>query len=382
MTEAALRREVLRKRPDYLIPALTGVLLLIGLQAVYSATFALGVRQYGSVGYFVTRQSMWAGVGLIMFIVGSRVNYRRWIAWSPWIMLGCLGALAAVLVPSLGLTRYGATRWLQIGPFGVQPSEFIKLSLILYVSAWLATRGERLRSWSSGFLPFVIIVGLVGGLIMLQPDLGTTLIILFVTAILFFVGGADLRQFLVLAVAGLAAMAMLIAGAGYRSDRWEAFVNPWDDPAGKGFHIIQLLIALGSGGVTGLGIGASRQKFFYVPGSHTDGIFAIIGEEVGFVGAILVIAVFAALVWRGFKVASAAPDQYGGLVAVGITCWLGFQALINIGGITRSIPLTGIPLPFISYGGSSLAVSMAAIGILFNISKYGLPSRQVAPAPA
>jgi len=292
-------------------------------------------------------------------------------------MLGTLIALTAVLVPGIGITRYGATRWLSLGPLPpVQPSEFAKLALIIYVSALLANKGEKLRRFSSGFIPFIMAVGLVAGLVMLEPDLGTMMIIVVSAATIFFLAGADLKHLTVLAVVGLIALVLLSVVAGYRSDRWEAFLNAEQDPAGKGFHVLQLLIALGSGGLTGLGLGASRQKFFWVPSSHTDGIFAIIGEEIGFLGCLLIIGLFAALAYRGFQVVRQAPDEFGALLAAGIICCISYQALINIAGITRSIPLTGMPLPFISCGGSSLAVCMAGIGILLNISKHRKAQRR------
>lgn len=358
-------------RPDYVILALVGLLLLVGIQAVYSASFALGLADYDNAAHFVIRQGLWMGLGAVLMLVGARVDYRRWKALSPLLMLAVVGALLLVAFTGLGSSSYGASRWLNL-PLGlsVQPSEFAKLALIIYVSAWLAGRGDKVRRFTSGVIPFVLIVGLVAGLVMLQPDLGTTLIIGVTTMTIFFLGGADLKHFALLVIAGLVAGSLLVLSTDYRSNRWEAFLYAEQDPAGKGFHILQLLIALGSGGIFGLGPGASRQKFFYVPSSHTDGIFAIVGEELGWVGAMLILGLFVALAYRGFRIAVEAPDKFGFLLAAGIICWIAFQALINIGGITRSIPFTGVPLPFISYGGSSLASIMAAMGILINISRH------------
>jgi len=359
------------KRPDYVILGLTLVLLLIGLQAVYSASFVLAITEYNDVTYFILRQGLWAILGLVLLVVFSGIDYHFWKGPSFLLMLITLGMMAALLFPGFGVHQYGATRWLKLGPLPpVQPSEFIKLVMIMYVSAWLSAKGDRLRGWSTGFVPFVLIVGLVGGLVMLQPDLGTTMIIVLTTTTIFFVAGASLTQFALLILGGAAAGALLIFSGGYRLGRWDAFVNPWDDPAGKGFHIIQSLIALGSGGISGLGPGASRQKFFYIPSSHTDGIFAVIGEEVGLIGAVLVIVLFATLIYRSFRVALNADDRLGALMVTGVACWLAYQALLNIGGITRSIPMTGVPLPFVSYGGSALATNMAAIGLVLNISRH------------
>lgn len=357
-------------RPDYVILALLALLLGVGIQAVYSASFALGLSDYDNAAYFVVRQGIWMVIGTVLMLVGMRIDYHRWKSLSPLLMLAVVVALVLVAVLGFGSSRYGATRSLNLAGLSVQPSEFAKLALIIYVSAWLASRGDKVRQFTSGVIPFVLIVGLVGGLVVMQPDLGTAVIIGVTTLTIFFLGGADLKHFALLVLAGLLAGAMLMLGTDYRSSRWEAFLYAEQDPAGKGFHILQLLIALGSGGILGLGPGASRQKFFYVPASHTDGIFAIIGEELGWVGALVILGLFVALTYRGFKIAVAAPDKFGALLAAGITCWIAFQALINIGGITRSIPFTGVPLPFISYGGSSLAALMAAMGILINVSKH------------
>jgi cell division protein FtsW len=222
-----------------------------------------------------------------------------------------------------------------------------------------------------GLVPFVVLVGMVGGLILLEPDLGTTIVIVLTMLTLFFVAGASLTHLLALFMTGGVAVSLLIVAGDYRADRIFAFMAAEDEPGGRGFHVLQLLIALGSGGIGGLGLGASRQKFFYVPGAHTDGVFAIIGEELGFIGAVVVIVLFGALVFRGLRVMLHARDDFGALLAVGVTTWIAFQALINMGGITRSIPLTGIPLPFLSYGGSALAAVLAGVGILLSISRYG-----------
>jgi cell division protein FtsW len=253
----------------------------------------------------------------------------------------------------------------------VQPSEFAKLALIVYVSAWLTSHKREVKSFAMGFVPFVLLVGLVAGLVMLEPDMGTTLIIVLTMVTLFFVAGGSLTHVSALVPIGAVMGGLLILAGEYRLDRLFAFTSAEEDPGGRGFHILQLLIALGSGGIHGLGIGASRQKFFYVPGSHTDGIFAIIGEEMGFIGAVLVIALFALLIYRGFRAVTNARDDFGALLTVGVVSWIAYQTLINIGGITRSIPLTGVPLPFLSYGGSALAALLAGIGIVLSVSRYG-----------
>jgi cell division protein FtsW len=251
-----------------------------------------------------------------------------------------------------------------------QPSEFAKLALIIYISAWLATRGREVQSFALGLVPFILLVGLVAALILMEPDTGTAAIVVMTTVALFFLAGGSLTHVLTLAAIAAVAGLLLILGGEYRAERVFAFTSAEDDPSGVGFQTLQLLIALGSGGVEGLGLGVSRQKFFYIPGAHTDGVFAIVGEETGFIGAMIVMGLFAYLVYRGLRVAMNARDEFGSYLATGVVCWIAFQCLINIGGVTRSIPLTGIPLPFVSYGGSSLIMIMAGVGILLNVSRY------------
>jgi cell division protein FtsW len=304
-----------------------------------------------------------------MFVL-MRFDYRYLRLVSPALMLFAVLALTAVLV--VGNDAYGARRWIAMGPLPpFQPSELAKLAVIIYISAWLASRGREVRSFALGFVPFIFLVGVVAGLILMEPDTGTATIVVMTTAALFFLAGASLTH--LFAVVGIAAVTgmMLVLGGGYRAERIFAFTSAEDDPGGIGFHTLQLLIALGSGGIEGLGLGVSRQKFFYIPGAHTDGIFAIIGEEAGFIGAVVVIGLFAYLCYRGIRVALNARDEFGFYLAMGVVCWIAFQALINVGGITRSIPLTGIPLPLVSYGGTSMVMIMAGIGVLLNVSRYG-----------
>jgi cell division protein FtsW len=357
-------------KPDAAIFATSLALVVIGLVFVYSASFAVALAAFDNINYFIVRQSVSAVVGLALMVFLMRLDYHRLRAVSPVLMIVALLSLAAVLV--VGNDNYGARRWINFGslpPF--QPSEYAKLAMIIYISAWLASRGKELKTFALGFVPFIFMVGVVSALIILEPDTGTAVIVVLTTMALFFIAGASVTHLGALFGIGGVTAAVLVAAHSYRADRLSAFLHPEHDPSGIGFQIFQLLIALGSGGVHGLGLGFSRQKFFYIPGAHTDGIFAIIGEEAGFVGAILVIALFAYLCYRGFRVALNARDDFGAYLATGIVAWIAFQALVNIGGITRSIPLTGIPLPFISYGGSALVMTMGAIGILLSVSRYG-----------
>lgn len=359
-------------RPDYLIAIVVAMLTATGLVVVYSASFAIGLNDYGNVNFFVTRQAIGAAIGATLMVSLARLPYWHLARMSPLILLAALIGLFAVLIPGIGVNSNGAHRWIGLGPLPpFQPAEFAKLAMVIYIAAWLAAKGDQVRQISLGVLPFVLMVGLVGGLIMLEPDMGTFLVIVLTTSTMFFVAGAAITHVVTLAGAGVACLSLLIAVEGYRAERFLSFLYAERDPDGKGFQILQLLIALGSGGMRGLGLGESRQKFFYVPGAHTDGIFAILGEELGFIGAVAVLALFVTLVARGIRAALRTEDDFGHLLAVGITCWIAYQTLINIGGITRSLPLTGIPLPFLSYGNSALIATMAGVGVLLSVSRFG-----------
>ena len=299
-----------------------------------------------------------------------RIDYRHWRSFSLAIMFGCIGLLVLVLVPGIGTSSYGAVRWLKIAGVQIQPSEIAKLAIILYLADWLARRGRLVRDLLRGLLPFAIIVGIVAALVAVQPDLGTTAIIVGVAACVFFVAGANLVHIALVGVAGLAMGAVVLAHlSGYQLDRIRAFLDPWSNIQGSGWHTAQGLIAVGSGGVFGHGLGNGLQKFYWVPNAHTDAIFAIIGEELGFVGCVGVIALFGVLSWRGFLIAWRAPDQFGCLFATGLTCMLTLQALVNVAVVTNSLPYTGVTLPLVSFGGSSTMISLIAIGLLLNISR-------------
>jgi len=346
------------------------MLLIVGLLAVYSASFAVGYLEYGDTNYFVTRQAIFALAGVAALVLFMRIDYNRLRALSVPMMAAALVGLLAVLVPGIGVERNGASRWLELGPVAVQPSEFAKLAVIIYISAWLAARGSGIHKFSLGFVPFVLMLGVVGGLVIAEPDMGTTIIILMTASTLFFVAGAPLSHLGLLIMVGSAISYGVVLTKDYQLDRLAGFVSPESDPQGIGFHIIQLLIALGSGGPVGLGWGVSRQKFFYVPGAHTDGVFAIMGEELGFIGLLAILGLFAFFIYRAVRVTMRSRDQFAVLLGIGIVSWISYQTLINIGGITRTIPLTGVPLPFLSYGGSSLVAVMAAVGVLLSLSRY------------
>lgn len=308
-------------------------------------------------------------MGTFLLIAAMRTDYHKLKPLALPIMVLTILALIAVLV--IGVEGGGARRWIGFGELTVQPAEFAKLTVIIYLAAWLASKGDDLRTLEHGLIPFVVIIGSLGGLIMLQPNLGTTLIILLITVTMFWVAGASLMQMLALGVSGFVAMALLATVAGYRADRLTAFFSAETDPLGHGFQTLQSLIAIGNGGIHGLGLGASRGKFFYIPESHTDGVFAIIGEELGILATVPIIFLYLILMVRGFQVARRARDDFGRLIATGVTTWITVQAFLNIGGITRVIPLTGVPLPFLSFGSNALAAVMLAMGVLMSVSRYG-----------
>ncbi len=347
------------------------MLLGIGLLMIASAGVFYGRARFDDAYYFFKQQLLGLAVGLILLYIFQRINYHFWQRLVIPIFFVALGLLVLVFVPGIGTTVYGAARWVEIGPISFQPSEVMKLSIILYLAAWLAQKGTaKSADFFEGFVPFLAILSVVGFLIIKQPDTGTLGLIFLISLAIFFASGANLSHILFLFLGGLAFLFILIRLAPYRMQRFLVFINPEHDPQGSGYQMTQALIAIGSGGILGAGLGQSRQKFNYLPEPVTDSIFAILGEEFGLLGAVIVVALFLFVAWRGLVIASRAPDEFGKLVAVGIVAWIIFQALINMSAISGLIPLTGIPLPFISYGGTSLSVLLASIGILLNISKH------------
>ncbi len=369
-----------RQRPDYLLLLAVAALVILGLDMVYSASYVLAHNSptYGSDTYFLVRQALWAAIGMVLLLALQVVDYHLWQRLTVPLMGLTLALLAAVLVSHLGHAAYGAQRWLRLGPLPpVEPGEFGKLSLILYCADWLGRRRDRLGSFRATTLPFTLIVAVVCGLIVLQPDLGSAFVVAATAGAMFFIAGADLRHLLLVLGGGAAALVVLVLNAPYRFERVLAYMDPTKDPLGIGWNTLQAEIALGSGGLLGRGLGASRQKFYYLPNAHTDAIFAVIGEELGLIGAAAVILLFALIGLRGFRIALRAPDPFGALLAAGITAGLVSQALINIAVVTAVVPFTGIPLPLVSFGGSSLITSLMGIGLLLSVSRRASP-----PEPA
>lgn len=365
-----------RGTPDFLFLFLTLVLVAFGLLMVFSASSMSNSYYYaGDALYFTKRQALSIILGLVGMFVCMNMHYSRLKKWAVPFFFIILVML--FLVPFVGVGRNGARSWFLIGPLQLQPAEFAKLGIILYLSALISRKQEKFRSFKKGLLPALMTVGLVGGLIMLQPDLGSTMLVVLTAFLVILVGGADLRQILFLGtsfgVIGSLGLGLYFLThrnvASYRLDRFTAYLNPWADEKGSGYHIIQSLYAFGHGGLTGAGFGKSIQKLHYLPAPHNDFIFSIIGEELGFIGAFLFLLVYLLFIWRGIVVALRCQDTFGSLVGVGIMGMIGIQALINLGGVTQTIPLTGVTLPLISYGGSSMLVTLTSLGILLGISR-------------
>ncbi len=359
--------------PDFLLMASVMGLLAIGIVMVYSASAVLAEYQYGDSFYFVKRQLLFAVLGIISMYTLMNIDYWIWRRWAGGLLAGCFLLLVVVLIPGVGLVRGGAQSWLGVGAFSIQPAEFVKLAMILFLAHVMASHPERIPSFWRGMLPVLFLSGSAFALIMMQPDLGTGAVLMATTMVMLYAAGSRMLHLGGLAVLGLVALAALIAAAPYRMQRIVAFLDPWQDPQGAGYQLLQSLYAIGPGGLMGLGLGKSIQKFGYLPEPQTDFIFSILAEELGFMGGGFVLVLFAVLAWRGIRVAMYAPDFYGSLVAIGIISMIMIQVVINIGVVTGLLPVTGITLPFLSYGGSSLTIVLTAVGMLLNISRHAQP---------
>ncbi|MBW2001060.1 MAG: putative lipid II flippase FtsW [Deltaproteobacteria bacterium] len=353
---------------------LIGVLLLIGigLIAVFSASSILAEERYGDHYYYLKRQGVFCLFGLFLMIVAKNINYllyRRLV----YFFLGLSFILLTLLfVPGFGVKVAGAQRWFRFGVISIQPSEAVKLSLAIFVAYTMSKNVENMGTLFHGLLPNLLVASIFMILILLQPDLGTAVIIGMWMLILLFIGGVHLGQLIVLLGLLTPVVFYLISHTAYRLHRWWAFLNPWDDPQGFGFQIIHSFLAFGSGGFSGVGLGNSKQKLFYLPEPHTDFILSIIAEEVGFIGVSVLLILFAFVIIRGIKIALNAPELFGTYLALGISCMLAVQVIVNMGVVMALLPTKGLTLPFISYGGSSLVVNLIGMGILMNISKKTL----------
>lgn len=363
-------------KQDYYLAITTFILVVFGLVMVSSASVVQSYEATGANNFYFFRQSGYAFVGLIALWFFSKLDYHFWKRWATALLIGAGVLLIAVLIPGIGIESGGARRWIAIGGQTLQASEFAKFAMIVYLAYWFEHKGNKIVDFYNTWLPFVVLLGTTFLLIMQEPDLGTAVSLALITTSMYMVAGASWAHLASLIGLGLGGVLLLIKLEPYRLSRFLTFLNPGADPLGAGYHINQALLAIGSGGLFGLGYGHSRQKYNFLPEAASDSIFAVIGEELGMIGCLFLVALFLIMVWRGLLVARRAPDMFGRLLALGITCWIGFQAVLNMGALVGLFPLTGIPLPFISLGGTSLIVIMAASGILLNISKQTIISHK------
>lgn len=348
----------------------TFTLLAVGLIMVYSASAVWADYKFNDSFFFAKRQMLFAGVGIIAMFFIMNIDYWTWRTWSKVILIICFILLILVLIPGIGNVRNGSRSWIGVGAFSVQPSEFMKIAMIAFLAKFLSENQKAITSFKQGLFPSLGLVFLAFGLIMLQPDLGTGTVMVGTSVVIIFIAGARISHFVGLGLLGVAGFVGLIISAPYRMKRITSFLDPWQDPLGSGFQMIQSLYAIGPGGLFGLGLGQSRQKFFYLPEPQTDFIFAILAEELGFIGGSLILLLFSLLLWRGIRIALGAPDLFGTFLATGIIAMIAIQVMINIGVVTGLMPVTGITLPFLSYGGSSLTLMLMAVGVLLNISRH------------
>ena len=358
------------KKPDYLLLLGIVIISLFGVLMIYSSSYVWAEYKFNDAFKFVKTQSLFLFVGYILMYFILKVPYTKYLDKSNFLFISCLILLILVLIPGIGTVRNGSRSWFGIGGFGIQPSEFTKLSLIIFTSKYLSYNEKSIKDIKKGLLPILLVLILVFGLIMLQPDFGTGMIIVVSIIGLLFVSGVPMNFFIKLGLLGLLGIVGLIIIAPYRMKRIVSFLNPWSDPLGSGFQIIQSLYAIGPGGLLGLGFGNSIQKHFYLPEPQTDFIFAIISEEFGFMGILIVSFIFILIIYRGFRIAINCENKFGKYLAFGITFQLAFQCLLNLMVVVGLIPVTGVTLPFLSYGGSSLLITMLSMSILLNISKY------------
>jgi cell division protein FtsW len=357
-------------KPDYVLIVTVFALVIVGLIMLSSASAVLSYEKFGNNYYYFIHQLIYGALfGFFAFLITSRIDYHYWKKFAAFLLILTLVLLVMVFIPGLGFKHGGAHRWILIGGWTFQPAELAKLTFLLYLATWFDKRQKGVKDWHSGFLPFITILAIIGLLIVLQPNIGTMSIIMLSAITVYFVAGANISHLALLGLGGFGLFLLLVKIAPYRMARLTVFLNPELDPQGIGYQINQALLAIGSGGLFGRGLGKSIQKYNYLPEAYGDSIFAIIAEELGFIRVLILIALFLILAIKGFLIAKRAPDLFGKLVATGVTSWISFQAFINIAAMVNLVPLTGIPLPFISYGGSALLFSLTAIGILTNISK-------------
>lgn len=360
-----------KKPVDFWIFLTVLILLSLGTIMVFSSSAAHAYNYFkGDTYYFLKKQALWVPLSFAAMFVTMNIDYRKLGKWAPVLLVVSIVLLVLVAIPGIGVKRNGSRRWLDLGITDFQPSELAKLSIILFFSYSLAKRKDQLAYFFKGLLPYLILIGFFAGLLILQPHVSGTIIIGSVSCVILFCAGAKIKHFAILSLPVLSAMAFVVMFLEHARKRVFSFLNPFEDPRGDGYQVIQSLYAIGSGGLFGRGLGRSLQKFLYIPEPYNDFILSVMAEELGFIGIVAVLLLFLIFVWRGIKVSINAPDAFGSLVAAGITSLIALQVIFNVAVVTSSMPATGIPLPFFSYGGTSLIFLMSGVGILLNISRY------------
>jgi cell division protein FtsW len=358
----------LRRGFDHTILMLAVVLTCFGVVMVYSSSSIMSAKRYADGFYFLKRQGLYALVGFSLMAILMQIDYHRWRRLAVPLLLLCGVSLLLVFVPGLGVKAGGASRWIRLPGFSLQPSELTKLGLVLYMAHSLAKKKDKIQTFKFGFVPYMVLLAILLGVVLAQPDLGSAVTMAAVAFCMLLVAGTRWRHIVSVVVLALPFLYFLVMNVDYRRRRILAFLNPWDDPTGTGFQIIQSWIAFGTGGWLGNGLGEGKQKLFFLPEAHTDFIFSVVGEELGFVGVLVVTAMFLLLVLRGIRTALCAPDDFGRYLAFGLTILIGLEAFTNIAVVLGMLPTKGLALPFLSYGGTSLLTTLMAMGVLLNIS--------------
>jgi cell division protein FtsW len=353
---------------DLIIVLMVVALTCFGVVMVYSASSIMATKKFHDGFYFLKRQGIFAVIGFAAMTVSMKIDYNFWRKAAVPILLVCLALLVLVLIPGVGGSAGGSSRWIRLPGFSLQPSEMAKLGFIMYMAYSLEKKQDKVKFFSTGFLPYMVVLAVMLLLLLKQPDLGSSLTLGAVAMAMLFVAGTRLMYIISMILMALPFLYYAIMHVDYRRRRIMAFLNPWEDPTNTGFQIIQSWIAVGTGGIFGLGLGEGKQKLFFLPEAHTDFIFSVVGEELGFVGVMVIAAMFFLLVQRGIRVALYAEDDFGRSLAFGITTLIGLEAFVNIAVVTGIFPTKGLALPFVSYGGSSLIITLFAVGILLNIS--------------
>lgn len=366
------KKDKLGHEPNYKIIAILGIIVLFGLIVLLSASPVLSYKKYGNTYHIFWHQFLFGIVpGFICFCIFSKIDFNIWKKYSFAMLIISIILLALVFIPGLG-TDHGkdAKSWIEIAGISLQPSEIVKLTFLIYLASWLESRGQRVKDFYEGFLPFLFLLAIISVLMLLQPDLGTLSIMFIIAFCGFFAGGGNIKHIITLFLASSGLIFIAIKTSSYRAARLFVFLNPGADTKGVGYHLNQALIAIGSGGILGVGLGQSRQKYGYIPEVSGDSIFAVMAEETGFIVCLIYIFLVLTLIYLGFRISQRTKSVYGKVLSAGIISWIGFQSFLNIGSMLGLLPMTGVPLPFVSYGGTAMIMSLSAMGMLVNMSKY------------